>query len=113
VSAAGEVYDLDAAKAAQREALGEPLIFSSGGQKFLVPPSAEWPVHVSALLAEGNIQGAVKDILDVGEPGTAERFLATRPTMGHVNLIIEEAARRENLDLPNSSGPQPPDSPPT
>lgn len=101
----GEVYDLDAAKAAQREALGEPFVFSFKGEKYALPPSAEWPVDVSAMLAEGNVQKAVRTLLGVVDEDAANRFLAAGPTMGHVNLIVEEAARRENMDFPTSSSP--------
>jgi len=99
----GEVYDLDAAKAAQREALGEPFVFSFRGAKFALPPSSEWPVEVSAMLAEGNVQKAVFTLLAVLDEDSARNFVAAGPTMGHVNLIIEEAARRENMDFPTSS----------
>jgi hypothetical protein len=109
----GDVYDLDAAKAAQREALGEPFTFSYAGEKYQLPPSAEWPVRISALLAEGNIQESVRILLSTVDEDSAARFLASNPTMGHVNLIIEEAARRENMELPNSSPPPPSGSSPT
>jgi hypothetical protein len=92
---ADELFDLDAAKAAQRETLGEPFQFSFAGEKYEIPPSMDWPIEVFTHMA-------TKD------------FRAAMPTLGHFDLVFDEIARREGLtdasDLPHAPLPG---SPPT
>lgn len=56
-------FDLDAARAARREAVGESFPFTFGGVGFTLPPSKEWPLEATDLLADGQIGGAMKVLL--------------------------------------------------
>lgn len=56
-------FDLDAARAARREAVGEPFPFTFGGDNFSLPPSREWPIEATDLIAEGQIGRAMKVLL--------------------------------------------------
>lgn len=109
-----EVFDLDAAKAAQQETLGEPFEFSYAGDKYSIPRSADWPVEISAHFAGEDALTAMRELLSIAEgPEVAERFFAAKPTNGHIELLLTAAAKHEGLELPNSSAPPQPASPQT
>jgi hypothetical protein len=111
---ADELFDLDAAKAAQRETLGEPFQFSFAGEKYEIPPSMDWPIEVFTHMATKDFRAAMHVLLAENDPGASERFLAAKPTLGHFDLVFDEIARREGLtdasDLPHAPLPG---SPPT
>lgn len=54
------VFDLDAARAARREAVGASFPFTFGGTAFTLPPAKEWPVEATDMLAVGQIGPALK-----------------------------------------------------
>ena len=88
-----DVFDLDAAGAAIREALGDPFRFVYGGEEFTVPPVKAWPIKVTALLAEGDMVGAMRLLLG---PEQAERMFdasATPLAMGDVEALFTAIAR--------------------
>jgi hypothetical protein len=111
---AEELYDLDAAKAAQREVTREPFQFSYAGEKYEIPSSPDWPIEVFTHIAAKDFRAALTDLLSANDAEAPQRFMATRPTLGHFELVFDELARREGLtdasDLPPAP---PPGSPPT
>jgi len=82
-------FDLDAAGDARREAAGEGFAFSFKGTTFTCLPSTEWPITVSVLLTQGDLIGALSDVLG---PEQAEVFLAGKPTMGDVETLMTRIA---------------------
>lgn len=82
-------FDLDAARAARREAVQETFTFKWEGAVYTCLPAKEWPIDVTALLVEGDLSGAVQQILG-DEQG--ERFLATHPSVGDVESLMEALA---------------------
>ena len=109
-----DLYDLDAAKAAQREVLAEPFQFTFHGEKYEIPSSPDWPIDVFTHIASKDFRAALTELLTADDTGAADRFMAARPTLGHFELVFDELARHEGLidasDLPPAP---PPGSPPT
>jgi hypothetical protein len=89
------LFDLDAAKAAQRETLGEPFQFSFAGEKYEIPPSMDWPVEVFTHMAAKDFRAAMHVLLAANTPGASERFLAAKPTLGHFELVFDEGPARD------------------
>lgn len=94
-------FDLDAARAARREASGEPLRFTFGGQRFEVPSSrSDWPFEVSGLLQVNDYSAALEVLL--GEQWPA--FKACRPTFADLVDLLEWLSKEMGFgDLPGSS----------
>lgn len=55
--------DLDAARAAKAEALGEPFTFTHQQHTFTIPDQAQWPLTVLDLMSDGKIVAALKELL--------------------------------------------------
>lgn len=111
---ADELFDLDAAKAAQRETAAEPFQFAFGGEKFEIPPSPDWPIDVFTHIAAKDFQSAMNDLLAVNDPEAPARFMGAKPTLGHFELVFDAIARREGLGDASDLPPAPlPGSPPT
>lgn len=94
------VIDLDAARAARAEALGEPLVVRFGGEEFTLP--AEVPYDYLALLASGDPRAAINALLGEAE---APRFWQQRPSVGDMRVLmegIEEAAGLKEGEAPAS-----------
>jgi hypothetical protein len=81
-------FDLDAARAARREAETETFTFKWDGAVYSCLPAKEWPITVTARLAEGDLVSAIQLIL--GED--AEAFLATNPSVGDVESLMDALA---------------------
>lgn len=85
--------DLDAARKARAEALGEPLVVVFGGEEFTLP--AEKPFDFALNLAYGRVPEAVESLLD---PDDVTRFfkrdrpVAERPTMPDILALIDGVA---------------------
>lgn len=111
---AEELFDLDAAKAAQRDAAGESFTFTYTGEKYQIPPSTEWPVEASTYIATGDFHAALQCLLELDDPEAPARFFNAAPTLGHFKLVFDEIARREGMtDASNSPPSLRPGSPPT
>ena len=81
-----EPFDLDAARAARREAMGDGFAFVFGGQTFTCTPTKEWPVAVLASLSDGDLTGALELILGDEQ---YQRFMEQQPTSGDVQDLME------------------------
>jgi hypothetical protein len=90
-----KVFDLDAARAARREAEGEGFRFVWNGVDFVCAPAKEWPIAVNGALSNGDIEGALLGILG-DEQGPV--FLAGKPTMGDVETLMTEIAKYSGVD---------------
>src|SRR6187551_2728828 len=64
-------FDLDAARAARREAVKEPHTFKLGGHTYKLP--IEYPMKAAVLFGTGDLDGAMKLLL---EPKDFRRFQA-------------------------------------
>lgn len=78
-------FDLDAARAARREAVGEPFPFTFGGENFTLPPSKEWPLEATDFLADGHIGPAMKVLLGDRQWAT---FSALGATVGDLKDLF-------------------------
>ena len=78
------MFDLDAARAARREAEGTGFTFTFGGEQYETPPAKEWPINVIASLSEGNLIEALRLILN----DDYDRFMAHNPTNGDVEDLM-------------------------
>lgn len=92
-----DVFDLDAARAAAREAIGESFRFRFGGQTFTVPPSKEWPLSVTDCLSRGDIVGAMRLLLGDDQWPT---FDLHTPTLGDVERLLTAVAADAGVTLP-------------
>ena len=88
-------FDLDAAAAARREAEGAGFTFIFKGDTYACLPAKEWPIAVSGLLSEGNLIGALTEILG---PEQGEKFLAGKPTMGDIEDLMTHIAKFSGTD---------------
>ena len=77
-------FDLDAARAARREAAGESFAFTFGGGNFTLPPTREWPVQATDLLAVGQVGPAMKVLLGDQWP----EFAALGATVGDLTDLF-------------------------
>lgn len=102
-------FDLDAARAARTEAVGEEFTFSLGGEEFTIPPASDWPISVSGDFAEGRLDIAMRGLL--GEE--AYRRFAPKARLGDLELIFNQVGKTMGVTLPNSSPPLLPGSTPT
>lgn len=91
-------FDLDAVRAARREALGESFHFTFGGKDFAVLPAKEWPVEAVAAFSEGSLVDGVRGILADDPDG----FFAEQPSMGDVEALLGAVSEWSGLgDLGN------------
>jgi hypothetical protein len=98
------VFDLEAAaKAAAKEGSGEPFAFTYKGRDYEVPPSDQWPVEALGRLADGDLNGALSELLG------ADAYAALSGAglvLGELNVLFEKLAADAGLEsLPNSSLP--------
>lgn len=82
-------FDLDAANAARREVEGERFTFTWKGREWSCAAAKEWPIATASRLAAGDLTGALVLILGDEE---GEAFLATNPTMGDVEALMDALA---------------------
>lgn len=96
--------DLDAIAAAEAEASGEPHKVIWGGQTFLVPRTADWPIETYDVMSQGNIADALAGVL--GDQWEAF-YTAKRPTLGTAHALLDGISEREGFEnlgnLPASS----------
>ena len=78
-------FDLDAARAARREAAGKGFAFTWQGGEYVCLSAKEWPVTVLSKLAEGKVVEALQQILGDEQ---SEKFMAGEPTSGDVEDLI-------------------------
>lgn len=91
----GTTFDLDAAGAARREAAGEGFKFIWKKKPYVCLPPKEWPITVTSSLSEGDLVGAISEIL--GEK-QAVPFLKGNPTTGDVEALMEAIAKHTGVD---------------
>lgn len=92
------VFDLDAARAARREAVGEAFTFAWHGEVYTCQPAKEWSINTASALSSGDLVSAIGMILG-DEQGP--RFLATDPSMGDVEALMDALAEFSGV---NTSG---------
>ncbi len=83
-------FDLDAARAARQEAAGEGFKFTWGGKPYECPAAEDWPLAVQSSLSEGDLLGALRNLL--GDKQMNE-FEAGKPTMGDVKDLFDAIAK--------------------
>lgn len=94
----GAAFDLDTAiRGARTEAEADPFIFTFRKGTFSVPAPTDWPITVTALLAENNLAGAMADLL--GDQW--DEFAKRRPSVGDVEVLFREVASWAGVTLPN------------
>jgi hypothetical protein len=105
-------FDLDAAVAAsQGEATAAPFPFTWKGERYEMPPVGEWPVSALDLLTEGDLGGALAELLGAD---TYSRLKEAGLTLGALNRLFDQAATVSGFGgLPNSPRPTPRATTPT
>jgi hypothetical protein len=83
-------FDLDAARAARREAQGVGFKFMWGKKAYECPPAKEWPMAVTGLLSEGKLMEAVEGILG---PKQFATFMKGNPSMGDLEDLMSALAK--------------------
>jgi tRNA U38,U39,U40 pseudouridine synthase TruA len=83
-------FDLDAARAARREAAGEGFKFKWGKKNYECPPAKEWPITVTATFSEGKLTEALEQIL--GEKQFAA-FMKQQPSVGDIEALMGALAK--------------------
>lgn len=86
-------FDLDASRAARREAAQEPFRFVFGGQPFTLPPSKEWPLVATDALSDGHVGVAMKELL--GDQWDA--FAAMGATVGDLTDLFGAVSAWQGL----------------
>ena len=84
--------DLDAAKAARREARGEGPTVVFGAQEFTL--DAEIPFEVTEHLAEGRVSEAVALLLG----DSHEAFMASKPSVEDLMMLFEQLTTAYGLE---------------
>lgn len=84
--------DLDAAKAARREARGEGPIVVFGTKEFTL--DAEVPFEVTELLAAGQVSEAVKLLLG----DSHEAFMESKPSVEDLMVLFEQLTTAYGLE---------------
>jgi hypothetical protein len=107
-----DTFDLQAAaKAAASEASRRPFAFTYKTKRYQVPPALDWPVAALAALAEGNLEGALTELL--GEQ-VYERLVKAGLTVGELNALFSKLGAEAGFpSLPNSPLAALPSSTPT
>jgi hypothetical protein len=97
-------FDLDAAvAAAAAEGKAKPFAFTYKRARYEVPPSSQWSLTALDKLADGDLAGALAEML--GEDYTKIRDAGL--TLGEVNALIEAIGKESGFEsLPNSGPPQ-------
>jgi hypothetical protein len=83
--ASAGAFDLDAARAARKEAAGVGFKFKFGGRSYTCLPAKEWPIEVMGSLGDGDMVGALEMILGADQ---MEKFMANKPTSGDVEDLM-------------------------
>lgn len=100
--------DLDAARKARAEALGEPLVIVFGGEEFTLP--AEKPYDFAILLARGQATDAIESLF---APDDAVRFWkrdkppAERPSLPDVRALLDAVTDHFGAQDPGESAASP------
>lgn len=84
--------DLDAAKAARREARGEGPTVVFNGREFTL--QAEIPWEVTELFSDGKVNEAVRLLLGDAH----EEFMAAKPSVEDMRILLEELTKANGLD---------------
>lgn len=88
-------FDMDAARAARAEAVGDPFPFTFGGQAFTIPSPKEWPIEATGSLAVGDVVAAMRLLL--GEQ--YEAFTLHKPTLADVEDLLGAVAKWQGISL--------------
>lgn len=91
----GPVFDLEAGRAARREAAGDPFPFQFAGSDYEIPTPKLWPLDVTDLLAEGKVSAACEVL--IGPEGYA-RFKDDGATLADVEALFEAVGRWQGVD---------------
>jgi len=83
-------FDLDAARSARREAAGDGFKFVWNKKTYECQPAKEWPIQVTALLSEGNLNDALEAILGKKQ---YDAFMKHQPAMGDIEELMSALAK--------------------
>lgn len=100
--------DLDAARRARAEALGEPLVVVFGGEEFVLP--IEKPFDFTMYLARGFVYESIGALLapeDEARFWRRDRPPSERPTLDDVNVLLEAVADHFGAASPGESPASP------
>lgn len=100
--------DLDAARKARAEALGEPLVVVFGGEEFTLP--AEKPFDFTMYLARGYVYEAIDSLFapdDVARFWRRDRPPSERPATPDVSALLEAVAEHFGAETPGESPASP------
>ena len=108
----GRPFDLDAAvQAAYTENEPRPFVFTYHGAEHTAPPAASWPLEAQALIAAGQVEQAMRQILGADTYGA---LIAAGMTMGELTVLLEAIGAESGVaGLGNSSAPALPATTPT
>lgn len=90
-------FDADAARAARREAAGEPFTFQWEGAEFVLPSPREWPIEVISLLGQPDLPGALSMLLGDEQ---YQRFMLGHPTLADIEGIMNAVAAWSGVTPP-------------
>jgi hypothetical protein len=97
-------HDLNELEAARAEKAPEPTIVKYGHpvQSFTVPNYMDWPGEATALLSEGDLRGALTEIMGAQE---FARFWALKPTNGVLYDLMDVIERDQGMPGLGESAP--------
>lgn len=96
-------FDLDAAAREAAASEGEPFAFTWKGTAYTLPPQAQWPMQAVRLLAAGDINGAMAELMGEAE---YDALCQSGLTLGDMTRLFEEVGNSAGMGgLPNSSPP--------
>jgi hypothetical protein len=100
-------FDLDAARAARAETVGETFPFIFKGEQFAVQSPNDWPLDAQARISDGDFAGAFAPML-VGGIDTFNELVKLGMTVGDLNALFDEIGKWSGTgSLPNSAAPSP------
>lgn len=96
--------NLDKARQARAESIGDPITVHFGGRDFTLPP--EMPFRFADEGNSGNLRGAIEELLG----DEAEQFFALDPSLPDIAELIQQASEAYGVaegEAPASSGSSP------
>jgi hypothetical protein len=90
--------DLDAMRAARLEASGSSISVKWGGNTYQVPPTAEWPLDVIALIEKNDFTEAMKQLFS---PDDWDKISVSRPSLGDMRDLFNALAKISGFEEGN------------
>lgn len=87
-------FDLDAKRAARKEAAGDPFTFRFAGEVYQIPPAKQWPLQAVEAFSLGQMRTAMQALLG---PDQWARFGEAQADLGDLTDLFQAMSAWQGL----------------